>query len=71
MKDINLEINRLLSIKEDIHRIELFKQNCIFDIDILSKQKYDEFARNSLIEENKLYYIIDQEVGQYIEGYIG
>lgn len=71
MKDINTEINRLLSIKEDIYRIKLFKQNCIFDVDILSKQKYDEFDRNGLIKENKLYYIVDQEVGQYIEGYMG
>lgn len=71
MKNIDVEINKLLSIKKDIRQINLFKQNCIFDVDILSKQKYDEFARNSLLDENKLYYIVDQEVGQYIEGYMG
>ena len=71
MKNIDTEINRLLSIKEDIQRINLFKQNCILNMDILSKQKYDEFVRDGFLNENKLYYIVDQEVGQYIEGYIG
>lgn len=71
MKNIDTEINRLLSIKEDVQRINLFKQSCVFNVDILSKQKYDEFVIDGFINENKLYYIVDHEIGQYIEGYIG
>lgn len=70
MKDIDKEINKLLAIKNEVLEIQMaIKQSKIAIIPI-SQWKYYELASNDMLRHDTLYYIVEPEVGQYIESYI-
>ena len=69
MKDINLEIKKLLELKEELDKItELKKTN--ENLIIVSQARYDFLNSKHPIEPNK-YYIASLELRPYIEGYQG
>ena len=70
MKNIDNEINKLLAIKRDVLEVNSFIRQCIFDVVPISQCKYNEFASDDKLKEDTVYYVLDPEIGQYIEGYI-
>ena len=70
MKNINNEIQKLLDIKEQIDDFNKMRSASSEYIVPISLAKYRELANTSKLNENALYYILKQEVGQYIDGYI-
>lgn len=70
MKDINLEINRLEAIKYEVDRLEMTRKNFRYPLNFISQAKYDELAVNNELNKDDFYYIVEPEMGQYIEGYI-
>ena len=69
-KNIDNEINKLLDIKELIKEIEYMQQYSRFTIIPVSQCKYDKLRSNNKTRSDTLYYVIEPEIGQYIEGYI-
>lgn len=71
MKDINLEINKLEAIKYEVDRLEMVRKSFRYPLNFISQTKYDELADNDELIKDDFYYIIEPEIGQYIEGYMG
>lgn len=69
MKDINREINRLKAIKSEIERLHRVRR-LINNPHFLSQFKYEELARDNKINDNELYFIVEPEIGQYMEDYM-
>jgi hypothetical protein len=70
MINIDEEINKLLEIKDEVTAINEVKKRCVLNLNVVSPSKYDEIVNNGLIEKDRLYYVVDWDVGQYIEDYI-
>ena len=77
MKNIDEEINKLieikckiLAIKKEIGHLKNPNSDYMFNVIPMSICKYNEFISNNLVRDDTIYYIIEPEVGQYIEGYI-
>ena len=70
MKNIDNEINKLLAIKRDVLKTNLFIKQCIFNVIPISKCKFDELASDDKLKEDVIYYILEPEIGQYLENYI-
>lgn len=69
VKNIDNEINTLLKIKEEVVKINFIKSLNI-KAEFVSVCKYDQLSSNQLLDKDTIYYVVDPEVGQYIEGYI-
>lgn len=70
MKDISLEINRLEAIKYEVERLEMARKNFRYPLNFISQAKYNELATNNELNIDDFYYIVEPEMGQYIEGYM-
>lgn len=70
MKDINQEINRLEAIKYEVDRLKMVRKNFRYPLNFISQVKYDELADNDELNKDDFYYIVEPEIGQYIEGYM-
>ena len=69
VKNINTEIQRLLIVKEEINTFNRIKERYPKIIPI-SQAKYDELLNKQCLDRETIYYVIDKEVGQYIDGYM-
>jgi hypothetical protein len=69
VKNIDDELNTLLKIKEEVVRINFIKGLDI-KAEFVSACKYDQLRSNQLLDNDTIYYVVDPEIGQYIEGYI-
>ena len=70
MRNIDDDINKLLGIRRCILEIKRYTKQYKLDLIPISKCKYDEIVLNSAIRNDAFYYILDPEIGQYLEGYI-
>lgn len=70
MKDINQEINKLEAIKYEVEQLEMARKNFRYPLNFISQAKYDELAANNELNIDDFYYIVEPEIGQYIEGYM-
>ena len=70
MKDINLEINKLEAIKYEVDRLEMVRKNFRYPLNFISQVKYDELAANNELNLDDFYYIVEPEIGQYMENYM-
>lgn len=70
MKDINLEINRLEAIKYEVDRLEMMRKNFRYPLNFISQAKYDELTANNKLNRDDFYYIVEPEIGQYMESYM-
>ena len=68
-KNIDDELNTLLKIKEEVVRINFIK-GLDMKTNFVSACKYDQLSSNQLLDNDTIYYVVDPEVGQYIEGYM-
>lgn len=68
-KDINQEIARLLKIKEEVDNINNFIKNNN-KVRVISQHAFSVFSSQKIIKPDIFYYVVDEEVGQYIEGFI-
>lgn len=69
VKNIEDEIKTLLKIKKEVDKINLIKGLNI-KAEFVSDCKYRQLLDDQLLDKDTLYYVIDPEIGQYIEGYI-
>ncbi len=69
IKNIEDEIKTLLKIKKEVDKINLIKGLNI-KAEFVSDCKYRQLLDDQLIDKDTLYYVVDPEIGQYIEGYI-
>lgn len=69
VKNIDDELNTLLKIKEEVIRINFIKGLDI-KAKFVSACKYDQLCSNQLLDNDTIYYVVDPEVGQYVEGYM-
>ena len=70
MKNIDDEINKLLEIKRCILEVKRYTENSQLDLIPISRCKYDELVLNDMIRSDAFYYILEPEIGQYLENYI-
>ena len=70
MKNIDNEILRLLDIKEQVDDFNKMRSTSREYIVPISLAKYRELASLNKLNEDALYYVLNQEVGQYIDGYL-
>lgn len=68
-KNIDDEIDTLLKIKEEVAKINFIK-GLDMKAEFVSACKYDQLSTSQLLDEDTIYYVVDPEVGQYIEGYM-
>ena len=68
-KAINQEIARLLKIKEEVDNINNFIKNNN-KVRVISQHAFSVFSSQKIIKPDIFYYVVDEEVGQYIEGFI-
>lgn len=68
-KNIDDELNTLLKIKEEVVRINFIKGLNI-KAEFVSACKYNQLSDNQLLDKDTIYYVVDPEIGQYIEGYM-
>lgn len=68
-KNIDTEIQRLLTVKEAVKAFNRMKERYPKTVPI-SQSKYDELLSNNCLDEETFYYVIDKDIGQYIDGYI-
>jgi hypothetical protein len=69
VKNINTELQRLLIVKEEINAFNRMKERYPKTVPI-SQSKYNELLSNNGLDEETFYYVIDKDVGQYIDGYM-
>jgi hypothetical protein len=69
-KDIDQEIARLLKIKEEVDTVNKLRKT-VNKLEVFSQLMYDHFSSKGLLKSDTLYYVVDREVGQYIEGFRG
>lgn len=69
VKNIENEIKTLLKIKKEVDKINLIKGLNI-KAEFMSECKYHQLLNDQLLDKDTVYYVVDPEVGQYIEGYI-
>ncbi len=69
-KDIDHEIARLLKIKEEVDNINNFIKNNN-KVSVISQRVFSVFSSQKILKPDIFYYVVDEEVGQYIEGFIG
>ena len=69
VKDIDYEISRLLKIKEEVAVINYMKK-LDMKFEFVSAVAYDRLRSSGLLDEDTLYYVVDPEIGQYVEDYI-
>lgn len=69
VKNIDTEIQRLLTVKEGINTFNRMKERYPKTIPI-SQAKYHELLSEQRLDRKTFYYVIDKEVGQYIDGYM-
>ena len=68
-KNIDTEIQCLLTVKEEINAFNRIKEGYSNTIPI-SQSKYNELLSNNCLDKEALYYVIDKNIGQYIDGYM-
>lgn len=68
-KNIDTEIQHLLTVKEEIYAFNRMKKWYPNTIP-MSQSKYNELLSNNCLDEETFYYIFDKDIGQYIDGYI-
>lgn len=68
-KDIDQEIARLLKIKEEVDNINNFIKNNN-KVRVVSQHVFSVFSSQKILKPDIFYYVVDEEVGQYIEGFI-
>ena len=75
ISNIDEEISRLLEVKSKVLKVQRAvrpsNQQSKFAIIPISKCKYDKLVSNDEINPNTLYLIVEPEIGQYIEEYMG
>jgi hypothetical protein len=69
VKNINTELQCLLIVKEEINAFNRMKERYPKTVPI-SQSKYNELLSNNGLDEETFYYVIDKDVGQYIDGYM-
>lgn len=69
VKNIDTELQRLLIVKEEINAFNRMKERYPKTVPI-SKSKYNELLSNNGLDEETFYYVMDKDVGQYIDGYM-
>lgn len=69
VKNIDTELQRLLIVKEEINAFNRMKERYLKTVPI-SQSKYNELLSNNGLDEETFYYVIDKDVGQYIDGYM-
>lgn len=69
VKDIDYEINRLLKIKEEVAVINYMKK-LDMTLEFVSETRYNKLSFANKLDNDTVYYVVDAEIGQYIEGYI-
>lgn len=69
-KDIDQEIARLLKIKEEVNKINNLRKT-VDKLEVFSQLMYDHFSSKGLLKSDTLYYVVDHEVGEYVEGFRG
>ena len=69
VKNIDTELQRLLIVKEEINAFNRMKERYPKTVPI-SQSKYNELFSNNGLDEETFYYVIDKDVGQYIDGYM-
>jgi hypothetical protein len=70
MKSIDYEIQRLLAIKQTVDNFNAGRKNSDVVLLPVSKSFYDKLANENKLVSDVLYYILDKDIGQYIECYI-
>lgn len=70
MKSITHEIQKLLIAKETIDRFNIIRETSAIKVLPISKAYYNELAEANKLMDNVLYFIFDDDIGQYIEGYL-
>lgn len=70
MRNIDDDINMLLGIKRCILEIKRYTKNSQLDLIPISQCKYNELVLNDMIRYDTFYYILEPEIGQYLENYI-
>ena len=68
-KNIDIEIHRLLTIKEEINAFNRMKE-WYPNIVPISLSKYNELLSNNYLDKETFYYVIAKNIGQYIDGYL-
>ena len=68
-KNIDTEIQWLLTVKEEINAFNRMKERYPNTIPI-SQSKYNELLSNNCLDKETFYYVIDKNIGQYIDGYM-
>lgn len=68
-KNIDTEIQRLLTVKEEINAFNRIKERYPKTVPI-SQSKYNELLNNNCLDEEAFYYVINKDIGQYIDGYM-
>lgn len=69
MKNINLEIKKLLDIKEvvdDFNNLRKLNKKVV----PISATRYAELAASEELDINLIYFVLDEKTGQYIDGYL-
>lgn len=69
IKNIDQEIARLLKIKEEVDNINNFIKNNN-KVRVVSQHVFSVFSSQKILKPDIFYYVVDEEVGQYIEGFI-
>ena len=69
VKNIDTELQRLLIVKEEINAFNRMKDWWPKTVPI-SKHKYNELLSNNCLGKETFYYVIDKDIGKYIEGYM-
>ena len=69
-KNIDKEIERLLTIKDEVDKINKLKESDL-KLEVVSQSRYDFFASKNLLRADTFYYIATVEVGRYVEGFQG
>lgn len=70
MRNIDDDINRLLEIKRCILEVQRYIESSKLDLIPISQYKYNELVSNNATKCDAFYYILEPEIGQYLENYI-
>ena len=69
IKEIEKEISRLMEIRYEV----LYYKNALISnnsLRVISNDKFNQWLSENKLDKDLLYFILDPEIGQYIEGYI-
>ena len=70
MKNIDYEIQRLLDIKQTVESFNVARKNSSIIMIPISQGSFNTLSIENKLNTEYLYCVFDEEIGQYIEGYI-